>query len=102
MGRRKPFPQGNARINMAEPIVTQLAGGAMSTPAPAGSEAPSTPTPLSLLERRVLGVMVEKAKTTPDAYPMSINSLVAGSNQKSNRDPILNLNDEVVEQTLDR
>jgi uncharacterized protein len=38
-------------------------------------------------ERRVLGVLVEKAKTTPDSYPLSISGLVAGCNQKSNRDP---------------
>lgn len=57
---------------------------------------------LDLQERRVLGVLVEKAKTTPDVYPMSINSLVAGSNQKSNRDPILNLSEVDVEDALAR
>src|SRR4051794_28017462 len=62
----------------------------------------ASPSPLSLAERRVLGVLVEKAKTTPDAYPMSLNGLVTGANQKSNRDPILNLNDEAVEETIDR
>ena len=41
---------------------------------------------LSMAERRVLGVLVEKAKTTPDVYPMSLNSMMTGSNQKSNRD----------------
>src|SRR5204863_8562001 len=41
-----------------------------------------------------------KAKTTPDVYPMSVNSLVTGSNQKSNRDPLMNLNDEDIENTL--
>src|SRR5712691_8608287 len=55
---------------------------------------------LSLTERRVLGVLVEKAKTTPDAYPMSLNSLVTGCNQKSNRDPVLNLADHEVEEAL--
>src|SRR2546428_217664 len=55
---------------------------------------------LTMSERRVLGVLVEKAKTTPDAYPMSLNSLTTGANQKSNRDPILNLSDEDVENTL--
>jgi uncharacterized protein YceH (UPF0502 family) len=55
---------------------------------------------LSPTERRILGVMVEKAKTTPDAYPMSINALVTGSNQKSNRDPVLNLTDLDVEEAL--
>src|SRR5262249_51787323 len=48
----------------------------------------------------VLGVLVEKAKTTPDAYPLSINALVTGCNQKSNRDPILNLSDAEVEDAL--
>jgi uncharacterized protein YceH (UPF0502 family) len=56
---------------------------------------------LRLTERRVLGVFVEKAKTTPDAYPMSVNALVTGCNQKSNRDPVLNLSEEDVEETLE-
>ncbi len=55
---------------------------------------------LALTERRVLGVMVEKAKTTPDVYPMSLNSLLTGSNQKSNRDPLLNLSEDDIENTL--
>src|SRR5690348_5306005 len=56
--------------------------------------------PLTMNERRLLGVMVEKAKTTPDVYPMSINSLMTGSNQKSNRDPIMNVSEEDIENTL--
>jgi uncharacterized protein YceH (UPF0502 family) len=55
---------------------------------------------LSVAERRLLGVLVEKAKTTPDAYPMSVNALVTGSNQKSNREPLLNLSEEDVESAL--
>ncbi len=55
---------------------------------------------LTMMERRVLGVMVEKAKTTPDVYPMSLNSLMTGSNQKSNRDPVMNLSEENIEDTL--
>lgn len=55
---------------------------------------------LSILERRLLGVLVEKAKTTPDAYPMSLNALTTGCNQKSNRDPAMNLTDDAVEETL--
>jgi uncharacterized protein YceH (UPF0502 family) len=58
------------------------------------------PFPLGSLERRVLGVMVEKAKTTPDAYPLSLNALTTGCNQKSNRDPVMNVADEQVESTL--
>ncbi len=45
-------------------------------------------------ERRVLGVLVEKAKTTPDIYPLSLNALTTGCNQKSNRNPVLNLSEE--------
>src|SRR5438874_10773703 len=56
--------------------------------------------PLSALDRRVIGVLVEKAKTTPDAYPLSLNALVTGCNQKSNREPVLNLEDYEVEQAL--
>jgi uncharacterized protein YceH (UPF0502 family) len=50
----------------------------------------------------MLGVLVEKAKTTPDAYPLSLNALVTGSNQKSNRDPILDLEEDDVEEALGR
>jgi len=55
---------------------------------------------LSARERRVLGVLVEKAKTTPDSYPLSMNSLVTGSNQKTNREPLMNLADVDVEEAL--
>src|SRR5438552_39003 len=72
----------------------------MSTePVPAAAPSPSWPA-LSAHERRVLGVLVEKSKTTPDTYPMSINALVTGCNQKSNRDPILDLSDVDVEDAL--
>jgi uncharacterized protein YceH (UPF0502 family) len=55
---------------------------------------------LGMIERRVLGVLVEKAKTTPDTYPMSLNALATGCNQKSNRDPLLNLSEDEIEETL--
>ena len=47
------------------------------------------PAPLSLLETRVLGVLVEKEKTVPETYPLSLNALTLGCNQKNNRDPVL-------------
>ncbi len=56
-------------------------------------------TVLSIYERRVLGVLVEKQKTT-DTYPLTLNAVVTGSNQKSNRDPLLDLSDEQVEEAL--
>jgi hypothetical protein len=46
--------------------------------------------PLTLLEARVLGVLVEKQATVPDTYPLSLNALVAGCNQKTARDPVMN------------
>ncbi len=55
---------------------------------------------LTLIERRVLGVLVEKAKTTPDVYPLSVNAVVTGCNQKSNRDPVLDLNEVEIEDAL--
>jgi uncharacterized protein YceH (UPF0502 family) len=56
---------------------------------------------LNLLERRLLGVLVEKAKTTPDVYPMTINALVVGCNQKSNRDPVMNVDETDAEEALE-
>ncbi|HEY1381245.1 MAG TPA: DUF480 domain-containing protein [Gemmataceae bacterium] len=56
---------------------------------------------LSAAERRALGVLVEKQKTTPDVYPMSLNALVTGCNQKSNRDPVMAVADHEVEETLE-
>jgi uncharacterized protein YceH (UPF0502 family) len=50
----------------------------------------------------VLGVLVEKAKTTPDAYPLSLNALTTGCNQKNNRDPLMNLEPDQVESALER
>lgn len=46
---------------------------------------------LDRTERRIIGVLVEKALSTPDAYPLTVNALLAGCNQKSNRDPVLDL-----------
>lgn len=52
--------------------------------------------PLDATERRVLGVLIEKGKTTPDQYPLSLNGLVTGCNQKSNRAPVMTLDEEQV------
>lgn len=56
--------------------------------------------PLDYRERRVLGVLVEKAKTTPEYYPMTLAAIVSGSNQKSNRDPVTNFDADDVEEIL--
>ena len=55
---------------------------------------------LSLLETRVLGVLVEKQHTVPDTYPLSLNSLVAGCNQKTSRDPVMNASEDEVQAAI--
>lgn len=57
-------------------------------------EPKASPVPLSAAARRVLGVLVEKAKTTPDNYPLTLSGIVTGSNQKSNRDPKMDLDED--------
>lgn len=52
-------------------------------------------------EARVIGCMIEKQITTPDQYPLSLNSLVSACNQKSNRDPVMTLDEPAVQHTLD-
>lgn len=56
---------------------------------------------LSALEARVLAVLVEKESTVPDSYPMSLNSLTLGCNQKTARDPVLNASEAEVAAVLD-
>lgn len=65
------------------------------------TDTPQAPATLDAAERRVLGVLIEKAKTTPDAYPLSLNSLRTGCNQKSNRFPQVDYDDDRVEQTIE-
>ena len=60
--------------------------------------------PLPLLtptEARILGVLVEKEKTVPDTYPLTLNSLTAGCNQKTSRDPVMNLAESEIQAALD-
>ncbi|BAP88466.1 UPF0502 protein Vapar_4077 [Burkholderiales bacterium GJ-E10] len=56
---------------------------------------------LSLLETRVLGVLVEKEHTVPDTYPLSLNALTAGCNQKNNRDPVIEAHEAEVQAAID-
>lgn len=56
---------------------------------------------LSLLEARVLGVLVEKQHTVPDTYPLTLNALVSGCNQKTSRDPVLSAAEAQVQAALD-
>jgi uncharacterized protein len=56
---------------------------------------------LTLLETRVLGVLVEKQKTVPDTYPLTLNALVAGCTQKTSRDPVLDATEADVQAAVD-
>lgn len=57
---------------------------------------------LSLLEARILGVLVEKELTVPDIYPLSSNALTAGCNQRNNRNPVMNTSEFEVQAAIDR
>lgn len=56
---------------------------------------------LSLLETRVLGVLIEKERTVPDSYPLTLNALVSGCNQKTSRDPIITAGESEVQGAVD-
>ena len=57
--------------------------------------------PLTATEARVLSTLMEKARTVPDTYPLSLNSLVAGCNQKTSRDPLMNVTEAQAQEALD-
>jgi uncharacterized protein YceH (UPF0502 family) len=76
---------------------SEMAASASGSPTvPPAADHPT----LSPIECRVLGVLIEKQKTTPDIYPLSVNAIMTGSNQKSNREPLMNIDDVTVEDTL--
>ncbi len=60
-----------------------------------------SPSCCSLLETRVLGVLVEKQHTVPDTYPLTLNALVAGCNQKTSRDPVIEASEAEVQAVID-
>jgi uncharacterized protein YceH (UPF0502 family) len=60
------------------------------------------PLELSPIETRVLGALLEKERTTPEYYPLSLHALVVACNQTTNREPIVSYDDRTVEQGLDR
>ncbi|MEO5669675.1 MAG: DUF480 domain-containing protein, partial [Ramlibacter sp.] len=57
--------------------------------------------PLTTVESRVLGTLMEKSRTVPDSYPLTLNSLVAGCNQKTSREPLMNVTDAQAQDALD-
>ena len=56
---------------------------------------------LSAIEARIIGALIEKQITTPDQYPLSLNALVSACNQKSNREPLMQLEEAAVKQAVD-
>ena len=71
-----------------------------ASPAPQSNPPPPQWKPIDAIERRVIGVLVEKAKTTPEQYPLTLNSLVTGCNQKNNRDPQMQVQADDVDEAL--
>ena len=75
----------------------------MTLPTDAEAETPTPPAPLTLtsIEARVLATLMEKARTVPDSYPLSLNTLLLGCNQKSTRDPVMELTEAEIATALD-
>src|ERR1039458_5522971 len=61
---------------------------------------PTEPFVLTSTQARVLGALIEKEVTTPEYYPLSLNALINACNQRSNREPVMDLDDEAVRQAL--
>ncbi|MES2818106.1 MAG: DUF480 domain-containing protein [Pseudomonadota bacterium] len=61
---------------------------------------PSTPEPLNSTEARILGCLIEKQATTPETYPLTLNALVTACNQKTSREPVMNLTSGQIGQSL--
>lgn len=56
---------------------------------------------LTATEARVIGCLLEKQVTTPEQYPLSVNGVVTACNQKTNREPVMNLTEQEVQEQLD-
>lgn len=59
------------------------------------------PEHLTEIEARIIGALIEKQLTTPEYYPLTLNALVAACNQKTNRDPVVNYDEQTVQTALD-
>jgi uncharacterized protein YceH (UPF0502 family) len=57
--------------------------------------------PLTAIEARVLATLMEKARTVPDSYPLTLNSLVTGCNQKTSREPVMQVSEAEAQEALD-
>ncbi|MBU5900581.1 DUF480 domain-containing protein, partial [Vibrio cholerae O1] len=56
---------------------------------------------MTAVEARVLATLMEKARTVPDSYPLTLNALVTGCNQKSSRDPVMEVSEGEAQEALD-
>ena len=65
------------------------------------TQAPPAPITLSAIEARVLATLMEKARTVPDSYPLSLNTLMLGCNQKSSREPVMEVTEAEIATALD-
>ncbi len=86
-----------------DPIASHSDESSEKPSAPSQALSPTSPQwkPLTAKQRRVLGTLMEKSKTTPDAYPMTYTGLTTGCNQKSNREPVTNFDTDQVEMIVD-
>jgi uncharacterized protein len=78
------------------PIANATVNSEVQTPAPAGAAFPI----LDATEARILGCLIEKAAITPEVYPLTVNSVVAASNQKTSREPLMHLETGTVAHAL--
>ncbi len=96
------MPDGGDRRAPASPLQSCARWAGRYTTGPRRGREPMTLPALSLLETRVLGVLVEKQHTVPDTYPLTLLSLTAGCNQKTSRDPIVSASESDVQAVIDR
>src|SRR5215831_6719136 len=86
---------------MEEPIFCPYSGAGKRARAKCHNGVMLTePIKLTAAEARVLGALVEKEVTTPDYYPLTMNGLINACNQRSNREPVMNLDEDEVRQAL--
>lgn len=90
----------DATETAAAEVSTEVSAVESAAPASASPTPAPQWRPINSRQRRLLGVMMEKAKTTPDAYPLSMAGLVTGANQKSNRHPLMSLTPEQCEDEI--
>ncbi len=93
------FVSLGALSDYAEALFLRVSGGGLLEDA-AGGLWQAGVMNLSPVELRVLGALIEKEITTPEYYPLSLNALLAASNQRSSRDPVMELSEEEVRQAL--